>query len=160
MAILTEYIVLIWLLPATLFLLLPLCALITQVIFTAAKNTASQLRKLWIRQRRNKATNQTSELRKVSRKATTELRAEISDGRSSYRGLVANISQEGVCIKDIPDTFSNSRKLLSIIVRTTTTHYRLVARPCWEKHEIDRGKTIGAEIAIAPDNWKDFVLLS
>jgi hypothetical protein len=87
-----------------------------------------------------------------------ELRADISDGLASYSGLVTNISQLGLCLKDVPDKLSASRSLLSIVIKSKSENFRIVARPRWEISQDNRGKTIGAEIASSPHNWGDFVL--
>jgi hypothetical protein len=96
--------------------------------------------------------------RQDPRIAVEELRADISDGLASYSGLVTNISQLGICLKDVPDKLSTSRSLLSIIIKGKSENFRIVARPRWEIAQSNRGKTIGAEIASSPLSWGDFVL--
>jgi len=98
------------------------------------------------------------EARKTSRIPTSGLRAEISDGTVSYSGLVTNISRLGLCIQHISEKLSSSRSLISIVIRNSTVHYRVVARPRWEQFQTGRGKTIGVEIARAPENWNEFIL--
>jgi len=95
--------------------------------------------------------------RKNTRIKTHYLRAEISDGSVSYNALVANISEQGLCIKGLPEKFSSSRSFLSVIVHFQSSYYRLVARPKWEQLQKNRSKVIGLEIARAPENWRQLL---
>lgn len=99
-----------------------------------------------------------NDTRKHERVAVEGIRADISDGRYSYTGLITNISTLGLCLKDVPEKLSASKSLLSIVVRGKSEEYRIVARPRWEQAQTNRGKTIGAEIASSPHSWGDFVL--
>ncbi len=91
--------------------------------------------------------------RKNTRIKTHYLRAEVSDGSVSYNALVANISEQGLCIKGLPEKFSSSRSFLSVIIHYQSAYYRLVVRPKWEQQQKNRSKVIGLEIARAPENW-------
>lgn len=99
-----------------------------------------------------------NDIRQHQRIEVDGIRADISDGKSSYSGLITNISTLGLCIKNVPDTLSTSRSFLSIIVRGSKEEYRIVARPRWEQAQNNIGKTIGAEIASSPNSWSDFIL--
>jgi len=96
--------------------------------------------------------------RKSTRIKTHYLRAELSDGPTSYNTLVANISEHGLCIQGLPEKFSSSRTFLSVIIRRQSAVYRLVVRPRWEEVQNNSSKAIGLEIAKAPGNWQSFVL--
>ncbi|SHO53325.1 hypothetical protein SAMN02745220_05059 [Desulfopila aestuarii DSM 18488] len=96
--------------------------------------------------------------RKANRIKTHYLRAEISDGSVSYNALVTNISEQGLCIKGLPEKFSSSRSFLSVIVHYQSEYYKLVVRPRWEQLQKNRSKVIGLEIAKAPDNWGKLIL--
>lgn len=156
MDVVAQYIVLLWLLPvAPILLSLLLCFVwlflvrLPLILLAPLLNLLKRILALFFRR---------YELRRTPRRKTRDLRAIIVDGTTTYSGQVSDVSSAGLCIRDIPTSFSTSRSLLSIIVQHGSTQQRLVARPRWLKQQRNRGMTIGAEIAIAPDQWQDFVL--
>ncbi len=99
-----------------------------------------------------------NDIRQLERIEVEGIRADISDGISSYSGLITNISTLGLCLKDVPANMSTSRSFLSVVIRGKSEEYRIVARPRWEQIQSNMGKTVGAEIASSPNSWNDFVL--
>lgn len=143
---------------ALLLLLLPACVFILAFFSDSVRRFLRHFPVHMQRLRHSFRRKRTTEPRKTKRFATRELRAEITDGRTSYCGLVANISLFGICIRELPEKLSCSRSLISIVVHGKTGQYRLVARPRWETRQANNAKTIGVEIAHSPETWQQFVL--
>lgn len=158
MVIISEYIVVLWMLPVTVFLILPLCIFIMNLLFTSSRHMALKLRDVSSNRHAGQPAAEARDSRKDQRIAVKGLRADISDGITTYNGLVANISKLGICLKDVPEKLSTSRSLLSIIIHSSSGNFKIVARPRWNQLQANSGKTIGVEIASSPDNWGDFVL--
>lgn len=156
MDVIAEHIILIWLIP-TVPLLLPLLMLFLWALLVELPLVMLRLFRPFYR-RILALTFDHYEYRTAPRRKTRNLRAIISDGTNNYKCLVRDISHSGLCIKDIPDAFRSPRTLLSIIVQNGDHQQRLVARPRWQKLQRHRGRTMGVEIAVSPDEWGSFVM--
>lgn len=157
MVMISDYIVLLWMAPAMVLLIMPITIFTTAALFKAARSLAVTMRRAFTR-RNNRQSAKGEDTRQSGRISILGLRADISDSMTSCTGLVANISRMGLCLKDVPERFSISRSFLSINIHGRSANYRLVARPRWERFQSVRGKTIGLEIARAPDNWDEFLV--
>lgn len=155
---LAEFFSLILLGAGLLVLVVPLAFLVFAMFSTSIRNGAGGWRQILSRWKNRIRRQNLAEARKAPRITTKEVRAEISDGRTIYSGLVANISTIGLCITHVPVKLSSSNKVLSIVLRNRSNQCRVVARLRWERPQAQHGKIIGAEVAAAPDNWHDFVL--
>ncbi len=95
--------------------------------------------------------------RKYPRVTTSRIEADISDGKGFFTGMVTDISRCGLAIADIPHGIEKTADIYSIILDGPGIHFKLLARPVWEK---DNGvsKTIGTQIESSPSTWTDFVM--
>ena len=148
---LSGHIVYLWLIPAVLFVGLPLISLL---IWMGVQGIREFARPPTPAEKKEQPSHNK---RKSERFAVRNMRAEISNGLGSCNGLVDNISKMGLCIKNVPESLSVSNALLSVVVTDRKETYRVVARPRWEHWSSSGVKTIGAEIASHPQNWQDFV---
>ena len=85
------------------------------------------------------------------------LSGDISDGKSSYTGVIDNISLSGMSISKLPKTVDNKAELLSVMVEGGNRYFKLLLKKCWET-ENEENKTIGTEIQNSPWLWNEFVL--
>lgn len=158
MSTLSEYTSNVWIIPLAILGILPFVLFIIASVTRILKNKELNA-KTAVPNITNGKTVQTNKdcARQHERIEVEGIRADISDGKSSYTGLITNVSKLGLCLKDVPENLSTSRSLLSVVVRSKTESYRIVARPRWEIPQNNTGKTIGAEIASCSSDWGDFV---
>lgn len=97
------------------------------------------------------------EQRSETRKETEELPAIVIDNSGFYKGVVANISQTGICFRELPGHISSSTQKLSVIIRDKTQDYCCFLTPSWGAvHPVD-GQRIGGKISKTPENWSNLV---
>lgn len=89
----------------------------------------------------------------LSRRCT----AVISDGKNSFVGLVANISQMGVCVMDIPATVPVTEGTLSVVIQDGRQVINLAAEQRWLVEQ-KMGRMLGLRIAGDNQPWHDFVV--
>ncbi|GAB4340811.1 MAG: hypothetical protein Kow0089_14760 [Desulfobulbaceae bacterium] len=98
------------------------------------------------------------EQRTAQRHPTIGLMSTISDGKSSYLGVVEDISCEGVCMSQVPAVFDDTAKTCLTVVKGGTRDFRFALVPRWAR-ATNRGmyKVIGFRIDDPPDSWREFV---
>jgi hypothetical protein len=78
----------------------------------------------------------------------------ISDGNSSFMGVVEDISKNGVRIAQIPADFDDSITKCQAVIQCPTGDHTFSLQPCWVR-PTNRGmyKTVGFKILDPPPNW-------
>lgn len=97
--------------------------------------------------------------RKYRRAGMAGFVGDVADGKSIYSGYVRDISVGGFKIADLPQSFSAVRHTYTAIISGGGKHYRVLAKPCWQrsadmKNRID----IGFKIIDAPWEWVEFTM--
>ena len=93
--------------------------------------------------------------RKSTRHRTLGLMSYVSDGKSSFMGVVEDISQSGVRIAQIPSDFNDGVEQCTAVIQCPTGDYTISLQPCWIR-STNRGmyKTIGFTIVDPPPDWQ------
>lgn len=97
-------------------------------------------------------------LRKGDRHKTLALMAMVSDGMSTYIGIVEEISADGLRLTQVPTDFDDSTGKCSAVVQSPTGDLNISMHPCWVK-STNKGmyKTIGFQIQNPPAGWQEFI---
>ncbi len=160
MLISTEYFVFLWLLPVTLFIIMPLtvglfwltASIVKMLAFSrvthAEKAMKSQYIKAPMLQRRG-------EERQVPEK---ELVVHVYDGASSSRGQIANVSLHGVCVQGVSSLISSARAEMTVVLSEAAGKLRLQGKTCWTSMGESGPVTLGLAIAEPTDEWRNFVM--
>lgn len=88
---------------------------------------------------------------------STRCTAVISDGKNTFDGLVANISQMGMCIMDIPASVPVTEGPLSVVFQDGRQVINLVADQRWLVEQ-KMGRMLGLKIIGDNQPWRDFVV--
>jgi len=83
-------------------------------------------------------------------------RAYVDEEDGCYEASVADISKDGICLKDISGNVNPESDQLKVLFRTRRKDYILKARPTWKKLT-DRGYAIGAGIQGTTSEWDKLV---
>ncbi len=82
----------------------------------------------------------------------------ISDGKSSYFGIVEEISEQGLRLAQIPTEFDDKTGECTAVVHSPSGDLNISLLPCWVK-STDRGmyKSVGFQIQNPPEDWQGFI---
>jgi len=82
----------------------------------------------------------------------------ISDGRSSYFGIVEEISEKGVRLSNIPNDFDDKTRKCTAVIHSPAGDLNISLVPCWVK-PTNRGmyKSVGFQIQNPPSDWQGFI---
>ncbi len=80
----------------------------------------------------------------------------VTDGCIFSTAVVENISEFGICLKDLPEPLYKNADILTIFSNDDKTIPTLRIKPKWERTVERRGKTIGAAIVEISDEWSSF----
>jgi len=96
--------------------------------------------------------------RKSRRHKTIGLMSNITDGKTTYVGVVEDISQNGLRISQVPTAFDDTVEMCYSVVNGFTDDFAVALQPRWVAIT-NRGmyKTIGFEIENPPAEWTAFV---
>ena len=96
--------------------------------------------------------------RKDSRHRTQGVMAVISDGKSTYIGVVEEISASGLRLTQVPTEFDDSAGECKAVIQSPSGDQKFSLHPCWVK-STNRGmyKTVGFKIENPPTGWQDFI---
>lgn len=95
--------------------------------------------------------------RSESRYQITGLEASIADENGVYTGVVADVSREGLCLKNLPEHLSRSKNWLSVVIRRKDENFCCFIKPCWEQTDSVLGRMIGGKLTMKPPNWPALV---
>ena len=99
-----------------------------------------------------------TECRVAKRHRTLGLMSNVFDGKSAVVGIVEDISRTGLRVSNIPASFEDRAETCYMVVNGPKHDFHLVLIPRWSR-STNRGmyKTIGFQVAKAPDNWTQFL---
>lgn len=82
----------------------------------------------------------------------------ISDGKSSFLGIVEDLSGAGLRVGQVPLDFDETVLQCKAVIHSPTGDFNIVLKPRWVE-ETNRGmyKTIGFQIENPPERWKEFI---
>lgn len=97
--------------------------------------------------------------RKYRRAGMAGFVGDVADGKSIYSGFVSDISVGGFKIADLPQSFSAKRHTYTAILSGGGKHYRVLAKPCWQRSAAAKNRIdIGFKIIDAPWEWVEFTM--
>lgn len=154
---LPTFIVALWLLPVTVFIVVPLVICGGWLLFQAS----SDLLRGDIPFGAYFATRYYQDGRIQRRKEERETLGErftavISDGRRSVPALVANVSRNGLCLHGIPAPVPEAGSLVTVLLSQGGREIELAARPRWQT-ELQQGLMAGLSIDNPSHRWQEFV---
>ena len=82
----------------------------------------------------------------------------ISDGKSTYLGIVEEISEKGLRLSQIPTDFDDKTGECTATVHSPSGDLNISLLPCWVK-STNRGmyKSVGFQIQNPPADWQGFI---
>lgn len=155
----SEYFVLLWLIPVTLCIIIPLAICLVWLAVRFGRDLAAgripfagyvTLRNYLIEKGLRRRKEQRVSVRK-------QLVAEISDGVTTFSGLLVNISRMGMCIMRIPPSMIVSDGPVTVVIRNSPAGMQIVGRPRWQNMQQPGGKAMGMEITGPPEGWDEYV---
>jgi hypothetical protein len=96
--------------------------------------------------------------RQSERHKTLGMMSFISDGKSSFLGIVEDLSGAGLLVGQVPLDFDETVLRCKAVIHSPTGDFNIVLKPRWVE-ETSRGmyKTIGFQVENPPEGWKEFV---
>ncbi|MEE4241113.1 MAG: hypothetical protein V2I36_06580 [Desulfopila sp.] len=85
------------------------------------------------------------------------LKADISDGKGFFPGVVNDVSRFGVCMVDLPSRFDEKAMRMTAVISGRNKNFKILVRPKWSGLAGTR-KMVGFEIINTPFDWTDFVM--
>ncbi|EKD39722.1 MAG: hypothetical protein ACD_75C00309G0002 [uncultured bacterium] len=82
---------------------------------------------------------------------------DASDGFEFCQGRISDISKSGVCMTDLPKSFSGDANELTAIITGRGKYFRMIVSPKWSTSD-DIVQSVGAEIIDPPLSWKEFIV--
>ncbi len=83
--------------------------------------------------------------------------ADVVNGLESFRAVVADVSQTGVCFSSLPTRFDDDAKQVKILVAGKDGRFSLNVGLKWCAYSGTK-KSVGVEIQNTPVRWKDYVM--
>lgn len=155
----SSYIVSLWFVPVTLFILIPLALCFCWLAIRCIRDLADLKVPFYdyFSTRYYLAAEGVQRRREKRRAMTKECTAIISDGRNTCSGRLANISFMGLCVHSVPAAAPAMGNQLSVAIQNGGEIMTLTAMPCW-LHENKMGRMLGLEISEEHPLWSSFVV--
>ncbi len=96
------------------------------------------------------------ERRREQRIISQGLLAEISDGIGYYKGVVSNLSVNGLMIEDLPSRIDGEAPWYIVVVRHKEIFFRILLKPIWSALQ-ETNRLIGGIIVDPSWDWANFV---
>jgi hypothetical protein len=152
-----NIIVYMWFVPAVGFIVLPLFWSLFGMLYRAVERSRVMDIKGYVVLNNQDAEGAgMAENRSRSRICVEEGRACIDEEGDCCRAFVSNISNHGICLRNIPRKMFLESSAFRVVFRTRQKDYHFMAKPIW-KRMAEKGYVIGAEIERIPAGWKDLV---
>lgn len=93
-----------------------------------------------------------------SREPRTEITmyADISDSKRTFKGVVVNVSREGLKVSEIPVKFDFYSKKYTAVISDKDKNFKFHLKPRWSKLDSPY-KEIGFQIISPPLEWIRFI---
>lgn len=154
----SMFFVALWLLPLTIFLLLPLAICFGWLGYRCIRDVAAgEIPFIEYFSRRYYVQTEVQRRREARRAIGDQLSAIITAGNSTFQGVVADVSTMGLGLAAIPDAIPATEPLVSVLIEQGKEQVQLVARPCWQLGDSGSGRRAGLEIADCSPSWSEFV---
>lgn len=85
------------------------------------------------------------------------LKADVSDGKGFFPGVVSDVSRFGIRMVDLPIRFNEKAIRMTAVISGRNRNFKMLVRPKWFGHSGVR-KMVGFEIINTPFDWTDFVM--
>jgi hypothetical protein len=100
----------------------------------------------------------TKNLRETPRHKILGLMAVLTNGKTKYLGVVEDLSENGLCLTQVPADFDESAGSCMAVVNSPTGDVPVSLHPCWIR-STNKGmyKTIGFKIQNPPPGWQGLI---
>jgi len=150
-----DFIVYLWILPVFCLIVLPLCWLFCGKFYRWYERSRLADVKGFIEvDKRDMQHVDSKERRQHVRIGLDGGKACIDEESDCCKSIVPNISQQGICLKNIPRKMYMESGLFRVVFRTREKDYSMMARPRWKK-TAESGQVIGAELIKVPAGWNE-----
>lgn len=106
----------------------------------------------------NGAGDKTLVKRKSRRVSIPGIIGDLADGNAVIGGKVGNISKAGFNFINVPPDFHGDNHVYTIVLSKGENHYRVMAKPCWQRAREKEEREIGFKILDAPWEWVEFTM--
>jgi hypothetical protein len=97
--------------------------------------------------------------RKCNRRKVAGYYGDLAIDSNIVRGVVQDISSGGFKLSHLPDSFQNEKHVYTIIISKGDSHYKLLAKPCWQnKKSEETHLNVGFKVIDAPWEWAELTL--
>lgn len=83
---------------------------------------------------------------------------DLADGNAIVVGKVGNISKTGFNFTDVSPDFRADKHVYTIVLSRGQNHYRVMAKPCWQRQAEREQSEFGFKILNAPWEWVEFTM--
>ncbi len=152
-----DIIVYLWMLPVLGFIVLPLLWALFGTLYRVAEHTRlGDIRGFIVLNNLGEEGTGEVEHRTRPRVRLEGGKACIDEDCDCCKAYVSNISNSGICLRNIPSSMYLETSPVRVVLKTRQKDYTVLARPRW-KRLAGKGFVIGAEIERIPDGWKELV---
>lgn len=150
MAGVSEYFAYLWLVPVSLFIFVPLCIGLGNLVLSLARSGCPT--------EKNPANEEKREYQRFIPEEgnTVEVKMVGNSCTSICTGILCDISKVGISLKELPLMFLDKVEQLTVIVRGYEEDHTLLVRPRWSLATAS-GNQIGAQIEGASSGWHQFL---
>jgi len=85
------------------------------------------------------------------------LSVDVADGSGFFKGMVSDVSRNGLCITDLSESLDGDTKKMTVVVSGKGANFKMNVRPRWYTYGGAR-KIIGVEMIHTPLGWAEFVM--
>lgn len=147
----SDYFAYLWLVPVSLFIIVPLCIGLGNLVLCLARVGRSTVVESPVKEEKREHQRFTPEGGN-----TVEVKMVGNSCTSICTGLLCDISKVGISLKELPLMFLDKVEQLTVIVRGYEEEHTLLVRPRWSL-ATDSGNQLGAQIEGASPGWNQFI---
>ncbi len=150
-----DYIVFLWIVPVFLLVILPLLWSFFGSLYRGyERSMLADVRGFIEIDERDTEDGEETDRRQYQRIRLDGGKACVDEYKGCCKAFVANISEQGICLKNIPRKMFLESGSFRLVFRTPQKDYFLMAKPRWKKMNGNR-YMIGAELIKVPAGWKE-----
>ena len=154
----SSWIVSLWLVPVTLFIFIPLAICFCWLAIRCIKDLVALKIPFYDYFANRFYLAAEGVQRRCERRMALSERctAVLSDGKNTFVSLVANISQMGLCVMELPSTVPVAAGKLSVMIQVGSEVMTISADPRWLVAQ-EMGRVLGLRITDDNPTWNTFV---
>jgi hypothetical protein len=160
MLISTEYFVFLWLMPVTLFIIMPLAVGLFWLTASVVRQLASsrELHSTDYLQSKGDSSFRSQRRAEERQVPGEEITVHVYDGANSSRGKITNVSLHGICVQGVSSLLSSTYADVTVVIDEAAGKLRLQGKTCWTRMSDKGPLTLGLVLAAPPEEWRELVL--